>query len=385
VLLLACDRQQASIIFRYISAYFEHVEMLRDLVIGASNDTIELSNQVDITVATSSYRSLRGRTVALAILDEVCFFRDESGNYQNPDTEIYNALSPGTMTMRKAGGGMIVGISTVYRKSGLLYSKWRQYHGDSDSDILVIRAPSITFNPTLDQHAIDADIALDPARGEAEWLSIWRSDIADFVDRQVVESLIVRGRYELLPLRGESYRAFTDVSGGSSDSFVTAIAHKDEHTGLAILDAIRETRPPFSPEAATAEHAAFVKSYGVATITGDKYGAQWPVDAFRRHGVLYEISERPKTEIYVEILPQLNARMVELLDNPRLVSQLCNLERRTVRGTGREIVDHRAGAGHHDDLANACSGALLLCAKPSALDIWKKIGREFMPQAVGAA
>ena len=100
--------------------------MLRDLVIGASNDTIELSNQVDITVATSSYRSLRGRTVALAILDEVCFFRDESGNYQNPDTEIYNALSAGTMTMRKAGGGMIVGISTVYRKSGLLYSKWRQ-------------------------------------------------------------------------------------------------------------------------------------------------------------------------------------------------------------------------------------------------------------------
>jgi hypothetical protein len=51
-----------------------------------------------------------------------------------------------------------------------------------------------------------------------------------------------------------------------------------------------------------------------------------------------------------------NSGTVELLDDRRLVAQLCGLERRTARG-GRDSIDH--GPGGHDDLANAVAGALL--------------------------
>jgi hypothetical protein len=44
--------------------------------------------------------------------------------------------------------------------------------------------------------------------------------------------------------------------------------------------------------------------------------------------------------------------------NPKMVAQLCGLERRTTRGTGRDIVDHPPNA--HDDLINAVAGALCL-------------------------
>jgi hypothetical protein len=54
------------------------------------------------------------------------------------------------------------------------------------------------------------------------------------------------------------------------------------------------------------------------------------------------------------------------------LGQLCGLERRTVRGTGRDTVDH--GAGRHDDVCNAAMGALLLASGPDALEIRRRMG-----------
>jgi hypothetical protein len=69
------------------------------------------------------------------------------------------------------------------------------------------------------------------------------------------------------------------------------------------------------------------------------------------------LSDQPNGEIYRDTLPLLNSGKVELLDLPRLTSQLCGLERRTARG-GRDSIDH--GPGGHDDVCNAVAGALLL-------------------------
>jgi hypothetical protein len=59
--------------------------------------------------------------------------------------------------------------------------------------------------------------------------------------------------------------------------------------------------------------------------------------------------------LYRDLLPRLNSGEVELLDHPRLVHQLVNLERRTARG-GRDSIDHPVHA--HDDCANAVAGAI---------------------------
>ena len=74
----------------------------------------------------------------------------------------------------------------------------------------------------------------------------------------------------------------------------------------------------------------------------------------------YDASAKSKSELYVELLPLVNARRCELLDVPRLKTQLLTLERRVGRGTGRDSVDHQPGA--HDDVANAAAGALVLAA-----------------------
>ncbi len=55
------------------------------------------------------------------------------------------------------------------------------------------------------------------------------------------------------------------------------------------------------------------------------------------------------------MLPLINSRGVDLLDNNRLVHQLVSLERCTTR-SGKDNIDHPPGA--HDDVANAAAGAL---------------------------
>jgi hypothetical protein len=348
ILCLAVDRSQARIVSRYIAAYFAGNPLLAPLIERETEDAMELNNGVEIIVSTNSFRAVRGRTIVVAIFDECAFWKDES--CASPDFETYNAVAPGMVTLP---GAMLVGISTPYRRSGLLFDRWRRFYGQPDDDVLVVRGPSTAFNPALPPRIIDAALERDPEIAAAEWLAEWRSDLADFVSREAVDAVVVAGRYVLPPIAGVRYSAFCDPSGGSSDSMTLAIGHVEGDR--AILDCVREVRPSFSPASVVAEFSELLRSYGITTVSGDRYGGQWPTERFREHGIDYRPSDRPKNDLYLDLLPALNSGRVALLDNPRLISQLCALERRTARG-GRDTIDHPAGA--HDDVANSVAGVL---------------------------
>lgn len=100
------------------------------------------------------------------------------------------------------------------------------------------------------------------------------------------------GTHERGPLPGHRYAGFVDPSGGSSDSFTLAIAHKQGDQG--VLDALREIRPPFSPEGVVTEFADLCRNYRITQVRGDRYAGEWPREAFRKAGIKYETSEHPK-------------------------------------------------------------------------------------------
>src|SRR5262249_1847086 len=150
------------------------------------------------------------------------------------------------------------------------------------------------------------------------------------------------------------YHCFVDPSGGSSDSFTMAIAHREGKT--AVLDLVREVKAPFSPEATVADFCKVLQTYRINEVTGDKYAAQWPIEQFAKFKVTYRQSEQTKSELYQAALPLLNSRLVALLDNTTAIRQFVGLERRTSRG-GKDSIDHAPGA--KDDVANAIAGALV--------------------------
>jgi hypothetical protein len=366
VTVIATDRKQARVIYRYARAMLLNVPALKQMVVSESGDIIELTNGLSIEITTASYRSVRGYTVVAALLDEIAFWRNDD-TAANPDSEILAALRPAMATVP---GAVLMAASSPYAKRGVLYQEYRRSFG-KDGPVLVWQAPTRAMNPTLPQSLVDAAYEADPASAAAEYGAEFRNDIETFVSREVIDAATMPGRFELPPLSETSYVAFVDPSGGSSDSMTLAIAHMEQDRG--VLDCVREVRPPFSPEAVVTDFAALLERYDVGDVEGDRYAGEWPRERFSVHNITYVTAEKPKSDIYKELLPSLNSGKVELLDLPRLQAQLNGLERRTARG-GRDSIDHSPGA--HDDLANAVAGALVRAiSRADGTWVWERLGR----------
>jgi hypothetical protein len=361
---LACDRDQARIVLNYVRSYFRDIPPLAAMITREVAHGFELRNHVDVAISTNSFRNVRGRPILCAVLDECAFYRSEDSS--SSDEELYRALVPGTVTL--ADDALIVAISTAYAKRGLLFKKFKEHYGKGSDDVLVIRAPSLALNPTLDQGIIAAALEEDHEAASAEWLAEWRQDISSYIDRAAVEACVAAGRYELPPRNDTAYTAFVDPSGGSADSMTLAVACRDAE-GRGVLCCLREARPPFSPEAVVAEFARTLKQYRVDRVTGDRWGGEFVREPFRQYGIDYQIADRPKSDFFRDFLPLINSGRVELLDNSKMISQLCGLERRVGRGTGRDSIDH--GPGAHDDLINSAAAVLVLVAGEGST-LWKR-------------
>jgi hypothetical protein len=350
---LAQTTDQARAAFNFALGALEASPMLRDLVCNVTRDTIELMTRVDIVVRAASFRGVRGATNIAAIADECAFWRtDESAN---PDVEIIRALRPSLLHTK----GPIIAMSSPYARRGHLWTIYSRHFGaNGDEAILVAQAPTLTMNALADPKWISQQFEEDPVAAEAEYNAQFRTDVEAFVALEAVEACVVRGRFENPPLSSVHYSAFVDPSGGIGDSFTLAIGHREGDA--IIIDCIREARPPFSPESVVAEYAETLRSYRVSRVTGDRYAGEWPREQFAKHGIRYEVSEKPKSDLYRDLLPALNSRRVELLDNQKLIRQLCSLERRTARG-GKDSIDHAPHA--RDDIANAVAGCAALLSQ----------------------
>lgn len=370
LLLIAPDMKQAKVALDYATGLLESSPILRQLLADRTADTLKLTTGIDLEVRSASFRRLRGMTSVAILADEACFWRSDESS--NPDTEILTAARPSLVTTR----GPLIVISSPYAQRGAVYDTYSKHFGpDGDPMILVAQGTSRDFNPSLPQSVIDRAMELDPASASAEYLGIFRTDVERFLTREAIQACVSLGVHERAPMRAHSYVAFVDPSGGSSDAMTLAIAHKEGET--EILDALRERRPPFSPEAVVEEFASLLKSYRCSRVCGDRYGGQWPQEQFQKRGIFYEPSERSKSELYVDLLPLINSGAADLLDNDRLVMQIMSLERRTSRG-GRDSIDHAPGG--HDDLANAAAGALVTAFKETAV---KNFNRKIEYRQIG--
>ena len=258
-------------------------------------------------------------------------------------------------------GALLLVASSPYARRGPLYDAYRRYYG-KDGSVLVWKAPTWIMNPALprDSEVIADAFEADPANAAAEFGAEFRRDIETYVAREVIEAAISPGRFELPPASGVRYSAACDPSGGTADSFGLAIVHV-EKGGRLIVDAVRERRAPFAPDAVTQEFAAVPED--LPHPRGRRRSLRRRVAARTVQGIWRELPAGRKAEVrsLPDLLPLLNSGRVELLDNPRLAAQFCGFERRTSRG-GKVSIDHPPGATAADDLCNAVASALVHAA-----------------------
>ena len=106
--MVAADREQSKILIRYIGGILS-TPVLQTLIVGQTADTIELKGNVVIEVAARSYRNVRSRSVACAILDELAFWYSDDTS-TNPDSAVLEAVRPSMATFGKEA--MVIGASS---------------------------------------------------------------------------------------------------------------------------------------------------------------------------------------------------------------------------------------------------------------------------------
>ena len=346
VAVVSPTRAQSRIVHSYVRALFD-VPLLKGEVVEETVTGFTLRNRVKIEIATGDHRSIRGYTLLAAIIDEACFFSTSEESRVKNDEELVQAIQPGLATT----GGPLIAISSPYARKGWCFDTYQKCFGKDNASILVWNTASRMMNPTLPQRVVDDAIANDLQAAKSEYLGEFRDDVCEFLPRSLIEGLVVRGRRELLPRSSQQYQAFVDLSGGRSDDAALAIAHREDRK--IVIDVLKRYRPPFSPYDVIGQMIGELRKFNVRRVTGDNYAAEFVARGFTSQGVGYMKSDKPKSALYLELLPRLCSGEIELLDDATLVNQLAGLERRT-RSGGKDIIDHAPGG--HDDLSNVISG-----------------------------
>jgi hypothetical protein len=230
VLVLSSTVDQSKTVFSYAKAFLTASPVLRQEIDTITKTEIRLRSGIILAIHPNSFRSIRGRTLCACCLDDIALWRsDESAT---PDTETYTSLLPSLLTTR----GMLIGISTGYRKTGLLYTKYRDHFGQDSIDTLVVQGSTLQFNTSLSARDLEAQRAADPSAAASEWDGSFRDDIAGFLSDELIDSAV-----ELPPMGGSVYyRAFCDAAGGTGqDSYTIAIGHKEGER--FVIDLVRGT------------------------------------------------------------------------------------------------------------------------------------------------
>jgi hypothetical protein len=367
VLLLGADRRQAMILRKYCGGLLEAPRLKREVRrdVRSTENQIEFRNGAMLEVGTNDARLIRGRS-AIAILGSELAHWKVDENSASSDEEVVGAATP-SMAMTPDGGLLLLG-SSIYRKRGYAYRRFKELHGNDDEpDALCWFATSQTMNPTLPQSVIDKALRQDAPKARAEFLNCWREDLSDFIPLDILDACTDFDVTERPPQSGIRYTAFCDSAGGTGkDSFSMAIAHQDTKH-VVTLDLLRERKPRFVAAEVVKEFAADLKRYKINEIHSDGFSGGFHSDAWVSHGIKFVPSERTTSENYLALLPLLTEpKRVRLLNDHTLRSQLAGLERRVT--AARESVTHAATQSAHDDVACAAAGAVVLAAARPAYD-----------------
>jgi len=366
----APTKRQGLVLIKYLKAIFQTSLMLENEVIRDTLTSFTLSNGVTCEVLIGTGKSVRGFSTLTSIVDELAFFGvDESGLSQvKNDLELVRALKPSLALT----DGRLICITSPYAQRGYCYRSFKKHWGNPDSKVLYWNCASRVMNPLLPESIVKEAMESDLQSAKNEYLGEFRSDISIYLPEEVVLSAVVKGRQQLMWRKGTSYKFFVDISGGRLDDSVLCIGHSASYSDKetdTIVDAIYQYKAPHSPQTVIGDMSRKIKRFCGHNVTGDNYSANFCKDEFRKNGIHYERCKAPASELYLELIPVICSGRISLLDNPVLISQLANLERRTKSG-GKDKISHPPSG--HDDVANSVAGLsyILNVGKKGRAGVW---------------
>jgi hypothetical protein len=346
VLLIAPHLYQAKIAFRCIRRYLHQSRILSKRIVRETQDQIALDNGVVIACYPASLIAVRGVTIIATVCDEMAFWPHES-SAANPEQEILDALQPG---MANVARSKLIKISTPFSKQGVLYMEFQRR---AELGYPVFQVPTSLMNPTIKASELERYRKKDEQKYRREFDAEFTEDLTAWIDPEMLDRCVVRGRKELPSIRNVSYAAAIDPAF-SHDDFVLIISHMLPN-GTIVVDLVirwRGTkRTPVNLDVISHEIKMHLDRYGIFELVGDQHCYEVIRQQFLKLGIEYRqcrFGSHTRAEIFGNLKHLVIQRKIELPDNPELLEQLRSLEERT-RDGGR--IDFQAPGKMRDDFA----------------------------------
>lgn len=316
---------------------------------------------IEALPASAGGKSLRGRSLIGAGLDEFAFFRDSDSVIN--DEEIFKAVAP-----RIVPGGQVLIVSTPWSESGLLYTLFEENWG-RPTTALAVHAPTTLLRPDKRTTGMVArEKKRDPENHRREYMAEFMSTSgSQFFDTRTVDAAFERWEKER-PKEGYAALATTtgaDLGFTSDHSAFAAVGEQDGTYRSQDYEVHRpEKGKPLKPSEVMSSLVAFAKRNYSDTVFGDVHYQ----DLVREHAsnaglsfVQAPAGAEGKLDQYSKVRALLAEGRVSLKPIDGLREQLLGVTKKPTPGGGMQISQKRSKTGGHSDLASALVLALWAC------------------------
>jgi hypothetical protein len=305
--------------------------------------------------------AVRGRSLVGAVLDEACFFRDESGAFVVNDSEVFRAIAPRIMR-----GGQLAILSTPWARSGITWELFDENFG-RPTTALCVHAPTLTMRagePSIEA-IVERERRRDPMNASREYDAEFVDSSASLLSSEDVRGCIDKGVRERPARPDVVYGLALDVGlrNDSSAALAFHVEEMDRGPGfptlrMLVLDALKILKPApgrrVSLDDVEDAVAGLAVRYRIPRLCADLHYADSLKPRLAQRGVGFvEASMSPsEQETRGKTLAGLfSSRAVRLLDEPTLVGELVDLK--VQRHAGGRVSIGAVGK-KHDDCADAC-------------------------------
>lgn len=374
---VAQDLGQAQYSLFGIRATLEGIPLLQkgNRIRAVTARRIDLWNGVTIATVPPTVKAVRGYDSPVAVMDEIGVWYQDADS-ANPDIEVYNQLQSRQAQFEHP---KIVGISSPWRKAGLLYERFlagtngvkrgcEQHEGEADYDCPACReatkphrsrlclhiTTAASANPLVKREWLAVTHDRNPKAFARECLAEFQDSVSGFLDPSLLRKAVSIGTRERPPLPAVSYIAAMDPAF-RRDAFGFIVAHVDKSRKV-VFDYVKRWmnapgEDPIDARGVIHEIAAVCGKYRVHTIVSDQHHNESLRLLFEDLGLTlieHSIQAGSKQELWANFQSLLRQNRLDFVDHEQLLRELLALERTLGDGGTAKIAAPR---GEHDDLA----------------------------------
>ncbi len=368
VVAVATNLSQARLFVAAARSIAEGSPVLSKLIQAVTDDQIVFKTGATLAAFPCTGRGIRGFPISTLLLDEAAHHVDTDGNQSAQS--IWEAAVPSTIQF--GAGARVIVSSTPLGAEGFFADLWRSADAGELDGAVAVHGASWEFNPTLDPAMLHQERKRNPESFRAEYGAEFVGSGGAYIEAAAIRAA-TREYGELDRLDARDWVLGIDLGFYRDPAAAVLVGRSPQDDDRLVVGRVWTWNPrkadSFSEARSIQDEVlseiAEIARYFAAEVVTDQHLAPAVRNYFTQEGIRVrseQLSAETKSLAFAELRHRIHSGILEIYDDPRLVSDLRRL--RTQRLAGKANVATPRSSGGHCDVAVAL-----------ALGVWRSAQR----------